>query len=736
MKAKGRAAFDDDEAQVRGADESEEEDVAAMVALAVKRDSAVEADLRASGAHLKHQGRSNEGVVSFEDDNADEGAGRPSKRTKYQHDHQGQARNGKAQAKSSEAAAPAARHVPGQLAHADVVPGAQASQVFGAEAGTWEGAGLAKPLSEQLVGCNFEKPTLVQREAIPLLLAGHDALVKAPTGSGKTLAYLAPIIHDLQAMQPRISRGEGTYALVIAPTRELCLQIQDVAVLLLRRFYWLVTGVLIGGENRAHEKARLRKGVTVLTATPGRLLDHLTNTAAFKTSKLRWLVLDEADRLLDLGFEAKLRTIVEALDKRAQEAGGSLERRRTAMLSATLHNQLGDLASSILREPRAVGFTLTQGEGGIQVQESAQAGPGGTGDPNKGEKNRTQAAAAAAAPAFTIPEQLRQSFLEVPCKQRLMALAGLVRQKLHTKRRATVKGILTKEGGHKKAAAGSQAEVPRVSKIVVFMASCDSVELHHKLLGAFWTAACGAPLLSAPLLKLHGDMVQTQRTATFVQFSQAQSAVLLCTDVAARGLDFPDVTTIIQYDVPGAPAEYVHRVGRTARMGHEGEAVLFLMPSERPYTQLLASRGISLQEDGLDAVLRWLPLTQEAGVEGGQGRKRGKQSSGELTSFLLQRTIMQAVAGDEDMQQLCSDAFRSFVRSYATHPSDVKHIFHVKLLHLGHVAFSMGLKVTPTIIGHSGSSVERKRKKKQAAAAAQQQAKKKLFKAAALTKEG
>ena len=110
----------------------------------------------------------------------------------------------------------------------------------------------------------------------------------------------------LAAQAPRVSRGEGTFAAVVTPTRELAIQVADVLAALLRRFVWLVGGAVHGGENRGKEKARLRRGVTVLVATPGRLLDHLQNSEAFRVEELRWLVLDEADRLLDLGFMAKI----------------------------------------------------------------------------------------------------------------------------------------------------------------------------------------------------------------------------------------------------------------------------------------------------------------------------------------------------------------------------------------------------------------------------------------------
>eukprot|EP00877_Chromochloris_zofingiensis_P004825 jgi/Chrzof1/14343/UNPLg00617.t1 len=123
-----------------------------------------------------------------------------------------------------------------------------------------------------------------------------------------------------QSLQPRISRAEGTYAIILSPTRELCVQVHDVLTALVRRFCWLVSGMIIGGEHRGHEKARLRKGVTIVVATPGRLLDHLQNTTSFHTEELCWLILDEADRLLDLGFEAKLKEILSSSQTRSADA--------------------------------------------------------------------------------------------------------------------------------------------------------------------------------------------------------------------------------------------------------------------------------------------------------------------------------------------------------------------------------------------------------------------------------
>jgi ATP-dependent RNA helicase DDX31/DBP7 len=173
-------------------------------------------------------------------------------------------------------------------------------------------------------------------------------------------------------------------------------------------------------------------------------------------------------------------------------------------------------------------------------------------------------------------------------------------------------------------------------------------------------------------------------------------------------------------------------------MGHKGEAVLFLLPSERPYVELLTSKGVKLQEDNMEASLRWLPLPGGGGSgeadDGEGGRKRGRGPSKrdvENVPFALQRSIMLAVERDEEMRTLANDAFRSFVRAYATHAHDLKKIFHIRSLHLGHVAFSMGLKDTPGIIGQSGSAAERKKKKFEGSTSKARIEKKKLYSAAA-----
>jgi ATP-dependent RNA helicase DDX31/DBP7 len=207
---------------------------------------------------------------------------------------------------------------------------------------------------------------------------------------------------------------------------------------------------------------------------------------------------------------------------------------------------------------------------------------------------------------------------------------------------------------------------------------------------------------------------------------QATAGVLLCTDVAARGLDFPAVTTIVQYDPPGDPAEYVHRVGRTARMGSRGDAVLLLLPTEEGYVKLLEQRGVALGEEKVEALLEWLPPLQDERGGGGGGPAARKRPDANVAAALLQRRLSGAVAGDRGVKEAAEDAFRAFLRAYATHPASVKGIFHVRRLHTGHVAHAFALAEPPTTIGSSGATAERKKRKHDATEAASWRARKKM----------
>lgn len=526
--------------------------------------------------------------------------------------------------------------------------------------------GVQSELAAHLESLGFQTPTETQKKMLPPLLHGEDVMANAPTGSGKTLAFLLPAVQALICKEKRVHRNEGTYALVICPTRELCLQIWEVLSLLLKNYHWIVGGMVMGGENRNKEKARLRKGINIVVGTPGRLKDHLENTSAWKVESLQFLVLDEADRLLDLGFEETLTAILNTLSKKI----GSRRRWQSCLCSATLHAGVRSLAEHSLKEPCLVGIATHEVSTAQDTLSGAMENLRKAGNP--GAVGPTE--------QFNIPDTLEQFYVQVPCKLRFCALLAL----LHRYVRSNF-------------------------KVVVFFNSCDGVEFAGRVLRELAAGPAQEnkeALLECPVITLHGNLTQPERTSAFFKFTNCKCGVLLSTDVAARGLDFPTLDASVQFDPPGEPAEYVHRIGRTARMGRKGKSVLFLLPSEQPY--LLKLKEYNLQISKLDAVklLDALP-----GFRPCTGIVYADQHP---AANALLRRLEVSVAMDRDARRLSKDAFGSYIRAYCTYPKSLKEIFHVKNLHLGHVAASFGLKEPPAKIGKSTSKQAMQKRKLEA----------------------
>ncbi|KAI6000678.1 DEAD-domain-containing protein [Pisolithus albus] len=586
------------------------------------------------------------------------------------------------------------------------------------------------------------KPTSIQRVAIPAFtrssdLADRDVFIQSQTGSGKTLSFLLPIIHDLLPLSTHsyIDRSIGTLAVIIAPTRELANQISDVLASLLTLKLrpereptgaensvsytrWLVSGLLSGGATKTHEKARLRKGIPILVATPGRLLDHLQNTSSLNVGKCRWLVLDEADLLMELGFEKTIQGIIQGLDGRrrlamqAVKEGKSLEvggwdwerRRRTILCSATIREDVQKLAGTALVNPIMItAFDDKQrSEGDLSAGGRAPAG----------------------STKFTPPTQLAQKYVVTPLKLRLVTLVALLRSILAQDR--------TKDG----------------RKIIVFLSCTDSVDFHWQLLGgtsmgedavnddnsgseggnssgeegakgtalAAEAVAVRSPLLPDTLIfRLHGSLPTPMRLQSLRGFSSAKeqrpttSSVLLCTSVASRGLDLPLVRAVIQYDLPteGGLTEYVHRIGRTARAGKGGEAWSLVAPSESEWVKWVQERmRHDLQESPTDSQSKKVTLegiSVEHLLAGGFG---GKGSEYESRATDVQLAFERWVLRRKENTELARRAFLSHMRAYATHPASEKHIFHIRHLHIGHLAKSFALREAPKSI--TGSSTKAK----------------------------
>lgn len=275
--------------------------------------------------------------------------------------------------------------------------------------------------------------------------------MRSQTGSGKTLAYALPIVEKLQAMQPKVTRDDGILAVVIVPTRELAIQTYELFVKLVKPFQWIVPGVLMGGERRKAEKARLRKGINILVGTPGRLVDHLLHTETFRMEKAKFLVLDEADRLLEMGYEKDVKQIVEGIDKQRTEKSNkdaTLQPIQRMLLSATLTSAVQKLAGLTLQEP-------------IFIDNSDEEPKKALLTTNGYTKETIEAAAADlqdgedATGILSIPENLKLSYVVVTPKLRLVTLSGLLAHEHRNKDKF---------------------------KALIFMSTMEMVNFHHDLL--------------------------------------------------------------------------------------------------------------------------------------------------------------------------------------------------------------------------------------------------------------
>ena len=400
-------------------------------------------------------------------------------------------------------------------------------------------------LNERLVthlndNLRFKHPTRVQQLVVPRMVALlQDLFIKAQTGSGKTLSFVLPILHLLMELERKIHRELGVFAIILTPTRELAHQIYLVLELLTKVCHYIVPGIVIGGEKKKSEKARLRKGVNILVGTPGRLADHIDNTKLFLTAELRWLVLDEGDKLMELGFEETIKKITDKIenDKNFGDWPGLPTDRTNVLCSATIQANVKKLGNIVLHDPEMVSV---DGKLTVAFAEDLQRAP----------------------------DQLTQEVVVAPAKLRLVTLAAKLRLQMSTGARIIVFllcldlvdfhfTVFTKDGHRVKLAKPTKED------------STATIDTDGRTL----------PFLNdANVFKLHGSLSQPVRLLTLSAFIKCKlPAVLFCTDVAARGLDIPNITLVVEYDPPFTIDDHLHRIGRSARVGNDGHATLFLL---------------------------------------------------------------------------------------------------------------------------------------------------------------
>lgn len=545
-------------------------------------------------------------------------------------------------------------------------------------------------LSALINKMKIQKLTKIQADTYQPILEGKDVLMRADTGSGKTLAYLIPIMQRLVLDFPKdtnpITRDMGPLVCIIAPTRELCVQIETVVLLFKSQMPFLCPGTLLGGEGVQSEKKRIRKGINILIATPGRMLYHFQNSTNFTFPNLRYLVLDEADRLLDMGFMGRITEILNLLPPR-----------QTCLCSATLHKELSTLTQLALKSPVTVG-----------IMESED---------------------------FSIPETLVQRYVVVPTKQRLTFLTLFLKQMIYNYpdmkaivylsncssvdfhyaffnyfnfvplykrqkgRRITsqplnkpppselLKVIVpqkTEKAERKLRKYGNPEEQntnqdqPKKPELVSLgirdpHASTDNDEI-----------VADSPYLECPIFRIHGNIDQITRSKTIAHFTAAPAAVLFCTDVAARGLDITGVNTIVQYDPPIDTEDYVHRAGRAGRIGKDGIAFLILQDYEIGFIDLLQSKGVEIKRTTDQSIY-------QRALEALQGDNL------ELCVASHHQEIRSTIQNN-DLEMIAAHAWASTIAAYSTHKPETRAIFTKNKLHLGQLAEAFGISKPPSEI--------------------------------------
>ncbi|MBL8172857.1 MAG: DEAD/DEAH box helicase [Acidobacteria bacterium] len=340
--------------------------------------------------------------------------------------------------------------------------------------------GLHPALAERCASLEFTQPTPIQGQAIPVILRGVDLIGCAATGTGKTAAFLLPLLQKLYA-----KKAEGVRALILAPTRELAQQIAA-GLQKLDAGRKVRSVLIVGGANANKQRSELRRGASVVIATPGRLIDHLEcNT--INLSRVETVVLDEADRMLDMGFRPAIRLVMSKLPAE----------RQTLLFSATMSREVENIARESMQKPQI-----------IEVNQRGKA-------------------------AVTV----KQMAYPVALESKTSLLLHLLENEPY-------------------------------ERVLVFTRTRRGAERLSHLLAA----------RSHQVNRIHADRSQPQREAALRGFRDGRYRVLVATDIAARGIDVDAITHVINFDVPDAPEDYVHRIGRTGRAGNEGRALTLLTP--------------------------------------------------------------------------------------------------------------------------------------------------------------
>lgn len=375
---------------------------------------------------------------------------------------------------------------------------------------------ISDEIKTVLESTSFSVMTKVQASVIPEFMK-KDVIVQSQTGSGKTLAYLIPMLNFLYNNKFNPTTNDKTFisGLIIVPTRELSIQIDEVL-----KLFKFKSEIFIGGTKMEDDNEKLKQEISIAIGTPGRLQEVISSNSKI-FSKVKYVVLDESDKLLSFGFEAKLLRILQFLPKN----------RLTGLFSATINESVNKLSLSFLKNPIS-----------IKVTEN-------------------------------IPEKLNIKYAVLTPKQKIQKLADLIYKR----------------------------------KSIVFFSTCNTTDYFFELFSRIFSEnnektqenSHVRTFKDFAIHRIHGKMDQRDRNKIYSGFEKIGGA-LFCTDVAARGIDFKGIDLVFHFDFPKDYENIVHRSGRTARNGHSGDSIIFLMPNEKSMVEFLKLKGITVELSNLD----------------------------------------------------------------------------------------------------------------------------------------
>ncbi|KAB5553305.1 hypothetical protein DKX38_010616 [Salix brachista] len=489
---------------------------------------------------------------------------------------------------------------------------------------TFADLGICEQLVEACERLGWKNPTKIQVEAIPHALQGKDLIALAQTGSGKTAAFALPTLQAL--LQASVTSVPAFYACILSPTRELAIQIAE-QFEALGSDIGLRCAVLVGGVDMGLQTIALAKRPHIVVATPGRLLDHLSNTKGFSLRTLKYLILDEADRLLNEEFEKSLDEILTAIP----------QDRKTYLFSATMTMKVRKLQRACLRNP-------------VKIEVASK---------------------------YSVVETLRQQLLFCPAKYKLgdlffkiLSSASFPNPKCSTYPVADLSiNLRTGESHNHSLLCCPVVWYSWIDIVLLVLRLCHyspqflecylvyALTLKSGASTMVFTRTCDATHFLALVLRnlglraipINGHMSQCKRLGALNKFKAGECNILICTDVASRGLDIPSVDMVVNYDIPTNSKDYIHRVGRTARAGRSGLAVSLVNQNEigwfKQIEDLIGIRMSDIRPHQEEIMLLLERVTEAKRISqkqikepGGQKRKgRGDEDEEEIEKYMSRK---------------------------------------------------------------------------------------------------